>query len=120
MISIQVAGTIYIAALSGCYDGDTCQVRFYNFPDLVAEQSLRFEGFDTPERNRPKCADEKAKAKAARRITLACMQGDVRLEASGAFDKYGRLLVRAPQLKAALINKGLAKPTEGKRAKWCD
>jgi hypothetical protein len=27
------------------------------------------------------------------------MQGDVKLEASGAFDKYDRLLVRAPRLK---------------------
>ena len=48
------------------------------------------------------------------------MQGDVELQASGAYGKYGRLLVRAPNLKKQLIDKGLAKATKGKRAKWCD
>jgi len=48
------------------------------------------------------------------------LQGDVELQASGAYDKYGRLLVRAPHLKKQLIDKGLAKATKGKRAKWCD
>ncbi|MCH1542029.1 MAG: hypothetical protein L7U45_03110 [Alphaproteobacteria bacterium] len=99
MISINVAWAIYIAAMSGCTDGDTCKVHFYNLPPFVAEQSLRFEGFDTPERHRPQCSDEKAKAQATRRVTLAYMQADVKLEASGAFDKYGRLLVHAPRLK---------------------
>jgi endonuclease YncB( thermonuclease family) len=99
MISINVARAIFIAAMSGCNDGDTCKVHFCNFLPFVADQSLRFEGFDTPERHRPLCADEKAKAQAARRVTLAYMQGDVKLEASGAFDKYDRLLVRAPRLK---------------------
>ncbi len=120
MISIQVAGAVYIAALSGCYDGDTCKVRFYNFPELVQEQSLRFEGFDTPERSRPKCSDEKAKARQARAVTLAYMQGEVRLEASGNFDRYGRLLVRAPELQKQLIAEGLAKPApDGRRKDWC-
>lgn len=120
MISIQVAGAVYIAALSGCYDGDTCKVRFYNFPELVQEQSLRFEGFDTPERSRPKCSDEKVKARQARAVTLAYMQGEVRLEASGNFDRYGRLLVRAPELQKQLIAEGLAKPApDGRRKDWC-
>lgn len=121
MITIQVAGAIYLASLSGCYDGDSCKVQFYNFPPLVQEQSLRFEGFDTPERSRPKCADEKRKAQAARRVTLAYMQGDVRLQASGAYDKYGRLLVRAPDLQNRLIKQGLAVAYDGgKRKAWCD
>ncbi|NCF79781.1 MAG: hypothetical protein GWP34_07780 [Alphaproteobacteria bacterium] len=115
-----MAGAIYIAALSGYTDGDTCKVHFYNLPPFVAEQSLRFEGLDTPERHRPQCADEKAKAQAARYVTLAYMQDDAKLEASRPFDKYGRLLVRGPHLKKQRIEKGLAKPTKGKRAKWCD
>lgn len=88
---------------------------------MVAKQSLRFEGFDTPERNRPKCADEEARAQQARAVTLAYMQGDVRLEASGDFDRYGRLLVRATELKKLLIREGLAKlAPDGKRQNWCD
>ena len=121
MISIEVASAVYIAALSGCYDGDTCKMLFYNFPELVHEQSLRFEGFDTPERSRPKCAEEKAKARQARALTLAYMQGDVTLKASGDFDRYGRLLVRAPDLQKQLVAEGLAKPApNGKRQTWCD
>jgi hypothetical protein len=57
MISINVAWAIYIAAMSGCTDGGTCKVHFYNLLPFVADQSLRFEGFDTPERHRPQCAD---------------------------------------------------------------
>lgn len=68
----------------------------------------------------PKCADEKAKAQAARHVTLAYMQDDAKLEASRAFDKYGRLLVRGPHLKKQRTEKGLAKPIKGRRAKWCD
>ena len=49
MIEIIVGSIIYTATLIGCYDGDTCKVRFEDSPEILAEQSFRFDGFDTPE-----------------------------------------------------------------------
>lgn len=120
MISIHYAGVVYVAMLTGCYDGDTCKVTFPNFPPLVAEQSLRFEGFDTPEM-RGGCAPAKRLARKAQAETLAYMRGNVRLEFVDEPEKYGRLVVRAPELKKRLIAQGLAKPSQdGKQQEWCD
>ena len=120
MISIHYAGVVYLASLAGCYDGDTCKVTFPNFPPLVAEQSLRFDGFDTPEM-RGGCSRAKKLARKAQAETLAYMQGNVRLEFVDEPEKYGRLVVRAPELQKRLIAQGLAKPSQdGKRQEWCD
>lgn len=120
MISIHYAGVIYLASLSNCYDGDTCKITFPNFPPLVAEQSLRFAGFDAPE-IRGGCRESKRLARKAKAETLAYMRGDVHLEFVGKPEKYGRLVVRAPELEKRLIAQGLAKPSpDGKRQKWCD
>ena len=120
MISIKFAVAVYMAALSGCYDGDTCTVHFVNFPALVRKQTLRFEGFDTPERHSPKCAKEATKAEKARSMMLSYLQGKVILTTNGKFDLYGRLLVRAPELQRTLLGAGLAKaPPHGRRAYWC-
>ena len=120
MISFTHAGVVYAAILTGCYDGDTCTVRFVDFPPPVAEQRVRFHGFDAPERNRPKCASEKRLAAQARQVTQSYMQGDVVLEIIDKREKYGRMLVVAPELKTRLINKGLAHPSaNGRRADWC-
>ena len=120
MISIKFASVIYMATLSSCYDGDTCTVNFINFPALVHTQILRFEGFDTPERHRPNCAEEANKANLARAITISYMQGQVILATNGKFDRYGRLLVRAPDLQRTLLDAGLAKNSRnGRRNNWC-
>ena len=120
MISFTHAGVIYVAVLTGCFDGDTCTVRFVDFPPPVAEQRLRFDDFDTPERKRPKCASEKHLAAKARHVTQTYMQGDVVLEIVDKREKYGRMVVGAPDLKTRLISKGLAKPSpDGKRGNWC-
>ena len=120
MISISHMGVIYLASLTGCYDGDTCKVTFPNFPPLVAEQSLCFDGFDTPELRRG-CARSKKLARQAQAVTENYMRGNVRLEFVEAPEKFGRLVVRAPELQARLIKQGLAKPaTDKKRQAWCD
>lgn len=120
MISILMAGVAYAAVLTGCADGDTCTVALPDVPPFVQQQSLRFQGFDTPELHRPACPAEAALAEAAHQTTLAYMQGDAVLQTQGRRDRYGRLLVAAPELRRQLIAVGLARPYDGsKRRGWC-
>lgn len=120
MIEIIVGTVIYTATLLGCYDGDTCKVRFDNAPAILAVQSFRFEGFDTPEL-RGKCQDEKDIAKIAKRVTTAYMNQVGTVYSNGKRGKYGRLLVSAPDLQATLIESGYARAYDGgTRAGWCN
>lgn len=120
MISIHYAGAIYLAVLTGCYDGDTCTVAFPDFPPLVAEQTLRCDGFDTPEM-RGGCARSKKLARQAQMVTENYMRGDVRLEFVAGEKSLGRLIVRAPDLQAQLIASGLAKAAPDKKQQsWCN
>lgn len=120
LISIHHAGLVYVAVLVGCYDGDTCKVTFPNFPPLVATQSLRFNGFDTPEL-RGGCARSKRLARQARAETENYMRGDVQLHVAEGEEKFGRVLVYAPDLQAQLIKQGPANPSpDKKRQVWCD
>ena len=119
MIEIIVGAVIYTATLVGCYDGDTCTVRFDNAPDIIAEQTLRFEGFDTPEL-RGKCAEERAKAQVAKQVTNAYMRQVGKVYSEGKRGKYGRLLVTVPELQAHLIEYDYARSYDGgKRESWC-
>lgn len=87
---------------------------------LVAEQSLRFDGFETPELHGG-FARSKKLARQAQAVTENCMRCNVRLEFVEAPEKFGCLVVRAPELQARLIKQGLAKPaTDKKRQAWCD
>ena len=47
------------------------------------------------------------------------MQGAVTLATDGKRDRYGRLLVQAPELQARLLAAGLAQPSDGQRKDWC-
>ncbi len=119
MIEIIVGTMIYTATLLGCYDGDTCKVQFENAPEILAVQSFRFEGFDTPEL-RGKCDEEKSLARLAKQETFDYMENVGIVYASGKRGKYGRLLVTVPELQESLISKGLAKAYDGgKRESWC-
>lgn len=120
MIEIVVGTVIYTATLLGCYDGDTCKVKFDNAPEILAEQTFRFEGFDTPEL-RGKCDKEKAMAQTAKQVTNAYMRQVGKVYSEGKRGKYGRLLVTAPELRDHLIEYGYARAyTGGKREGWCD
>ena len=120
MIELIFGGMIYGAALVGCYDGDTCRVTIDNAPPFLATQSLRFQGFDTPE-IRGKCQQEKKLAKDAKAHTIKYLRANTRLVVSGDRGKYGRLIVEAPGLAESLISSGLAKPYHGgKRKGWCN
>lgn len=121
MIEIIVGTVIYTATLIGCYDGDTCKIKIDNAPEIVAEQSLRFKGFDTPE-IRGKCEQEKKLAKQAKAMTIEYMKTVGKLYSdNGERGKYGRLLVSTPELQEELIANGLAREYDGgKRQSWCD
>jgi endonuclease YncB( thermonuclease family) len=120
MIEVIVGTVIYTATLLGCYDGDTCTIKFDNTPDILAEQKLRFKGFDTPEM-RGQCPEEKSKARQAKQITIDYMNGYGKVYATGERGKYGRLLVTLPALQDKLITLNLAKPYDGgARSSWCD
>ena len=119
MVKIIFAGGIYIASLISCYDGDTCKMQFNDNVIFLQTQSIRFEGFDTPEIN-GKCIGEKSKAQQARIVTLDYLNKGGKLYTDGRKDKYGRLLVSAPVLKRALMGAGLARDYHGKkRLDWC-
>ena len=119
MIEIIFSGAIYIASLISCYDGDSCKMQFNQNVIFLQKQSIRFDGFDTPEIH-GKCASEKSKARQARSLTLDYLNDGGKLYTDGRKDKYGRLLVSAPTLKRALIGAGLAREYHGaKRLGWC-
>ena len=120
MIEVIVGAVIYTATLVGCYDGDTCTIKFDNAPEILAEQTLRFKGFDTPE-IRGKCKEEKEKAAIAKTVTTAYMKQVGKVYATGERGKYGRLLVTVPELQDHLIEYGYAKPYDGgTRQGWCE
>jgi len=120
MIEVIVGTVIYTATLLGCYDGDTCKIKFDNAPEILAEQTLRFQGFDTPEL-RGKCEKEKEMAATAKMVTSAYMRQVGKIYATGERGKYGRLLVTAPALQDHLIEHGYARPYDGgTRQSWCE
>lgn len=120
MIEIIFGSVVYYASLINCYDGDTCKIKFKDFPEIVAVQDLRFTDFDTPEIN-GKCESEKELAILAKNITLEYMSNNPKIYSNGKKGKYGRLLISAPILKDTLIKKGLAKEySGGKKESWCD
>ena len=121
MIQIIFGSVIYTVTLLGCYDGDTCKVKFDNTPEILEVQSIRFRGFDTPE-IKGKCPEEKDLAKLAKEETLNYMEnvGVVYYYAKKR-SKYGDILVTAPKLQDILINKGLAREYYGeKKESWCE
>ncbi|MBE8191782.1 MAG: hypothetical protein HAW64_06175 [Alphaproteobacteria bacterium] len=119
MIGVEFMGVVYLTTLLRCYDGDTCTIHLDDVPPFVATQTLRFDGFDTPE-IKGKCASEKTLAREARDMTLAYMRNGGKLYTNGKRGKYGRLLVKAPALQNKLIASGLARPyAGGRRLLWC-
>ena len=120
MIEIIFGSVVYYASLINCYDGDTCKIKFKDFPEIVSVQDLRFIDFDTPEIN-GKCESEKELAILAKNITLEYMSNNPKIYYNGKKGKYGRLLISAPILKDTLIKKDLAKEySGGKKESWCD
>jgi endonuclease YncB( thermonuclease family) len=106
-------------------DGDTFEARVRVWPGLDITSKIRLRGIDAPEL-KARCAEERAKAEAARDALKAILdQGEVGISAV-TIDKYGgRVIADAstratPDVSAALLGAGLARSyAGGQRQSWC-
>ena len=108
-----------------CYDGDTCYIEVPEFPENLRKMSIRILGIDTPE-IRGKCAEEKELALKARIFANKVFRSANKIEFKNLqWGKYGGRLLSDVYLDDKLyskmiIDKGLARPYDGKTKKgWC-
>jgi endonuclease YncB( thermonuclease family) len=107
-------------------DGDTFEARVRVWPGIEITTRVRLRDIDAPELGSAKCAEERAKAEVARdALRQLLAEGDVTVTRVD-FDKYGgRVLAAAatratPDISAAMLAKGLARPyAGGRRDGWC-
>jgi endonuclease YncB( thermonuclease family) len=107
-------------------DGDTFEARVQAWPGIEIATKVRLRDIDTPEL-RSRCAQETARAQAARDALAAMLaEGAVSIGRVG-LDKYGgRVLAdaataRTDDVASALLARGHARPYAGRqRQSWCD
>ena len=104
-------------------DGDTID---WGWRLRLEPARYRLAGIDTPETRGAKCAEEKARGKAAtERLRRLLAGGSVSLSVQRARDKYGRgvasLSHDGRDVSETLIAEGLARRYDGRtrRASWC-
>ena len=105
-------------------DGDTFHARVTVWLGQTVDVKVRLKGVDTPEMN-GKCAAEKdlaRRAKAFAELWLARHKAQLVNVHYGTY--AGRVLATTQQadgttLSAALLAQKLAKPYQGRKAKWC-
>jgi endonuclease YncB( thermonuclease family) len=106
-------------------DGDTFEARVHVWPGIDITTKVRLRNIDTPEL-RARCPEERVKAEAAREaLRVLLEEGDVMIMRV-RLDKYGgRVVAEAgtrmtPDVGAAMIAQGLARPyAGGRRESWC-
>lgn len=116
----------YPADLIRVIDGDTFEARVRVWPGVEVTTKVRLRGIDAPELGAD-CEHERRQAQAARDALARLLgQGQIALTAVSN-DKYGgRVLAAAsalgtPDLAAAMLSGGLARPySGGRRRTWCD
>jgi endonuclease YncB( thermonuclease family) len=117
--------TVYSAEVVRVIDGDTFQARVQVWPGLSVDTKVRLRGIDAPELH-ARCADEYAKAQAARAaLETMLAAGGVTISRVG-IDKYGGRVDAAvatrdtADVSAALLNGGWARSYDGgRRGSWC-
>ena len=117
--------TVYPAEVVRIIDGDTFQARVQVWPGLSVDTKVRLRGIDAPELH-IRCADEYAKAQAARAaLETMLAAGGVTISRVG-IDKYGGRVDAAvatrdtADVSAALLNGGWARSYDGgRRGSWC-
>jgi endonuclease YncB( thermonuclease family) len=115
----------YPAEVVRIIDGDTFEARVRVWPGLEVNTKVRLRNIDAPELH-ARCADELAKAQAARAaLTTMLAAGGVTLSQIG-LDKYGGRIDAlvatrdTADVSAALLNGGWARGYDGgRRASWC-
>jgi len=118
-------GLVYPAEVLRVIDGDTFEARVRVWPGLDVDTHVRLRGIDAAELH-ARCADELAKAQAARAALQAMLdQGGVTVARIGV-DKYGGrvdALVATRSIadvSAAMLAGGFARAYNGrKRGSWC-
>jgi endonuclease YncB( thermonuclease family) len=115
----------YPAEVLRVIDGDTFEARVHVWPGLDVNTKIRLRNIDAPELH-ARCADEAAKAQAARTaLETMLATGPVTVSRIG-IDKYGgRVDALAatrdtPDISAALLTGGFARSYDGgRRGSWC-
>jgi endonuclease YncB( thermonuclease family) len=115
----------YPADVLRVIDGDTFEARVHVWPGLDVTTKVRLRNVDAPELH-ARCADELAKAQAARTaLETMLAAGSVTISRVG-IDKYGGrvdALVAAhdtPDISTALLHGGFARSYDGgRRGSWC-
>ena len=116
---------VYPADVLRVIDGDTFEARVRVWPGLDVDTKVRLRGIDAAELH-ARCADELAKAQAARSALEAILgEGDVTVSQVGV-DKYGGRVdaVAATRstadVSAAMLLGGWARAYDGRRREsWC-
>jgi endonuclease YncB( thermonuclease family) len=116
---------VYTAEVLRVIDGDTFQARVRVWPGLDVDTKVRLRGIDAAELH-ARCADEFAKAQAARTaLGTILSEGGVAISQVG-LDKYGGRVDAAvstrstADVSAALLKGGFARSYDGgRRGSWC-
>jgi endonuclease YncB( thermonuclease family) len=124
-MAVPNAQLAYPADVLRIIDGDTFEARVHVWPGLDVTTKIRLRNIDAPELH-ARCADELAKAQAARTaLETMLAAGSVTVSRIG-IDKYGGrvdALVAAhdtPDISTALLNGGFARSYDGgRRGSWC-
>jgi endonuclease YncB( thermonuclease family) len=116
---------VYPTEVLRVVDGDTFEARVHVWPGLDVTTKVRLRGIDAPE-FKARCAEEGAKAEAARAALVALLAGADVTVTRVSLDKYGgRVLADAgagagPDVASALLASGAVRPYDGgRRQSWC-
>ena len=118
-------GLVYPADVLRVIDGDTFEARVRVWPGLDVDTKVRLRGIDAAELH-ARCADELAKAQAARTALQSILaEGGVTVSQVGV-DKYGGRVDaviatrNTADVSAAMLNGGFARSYDGgRRGSWC-
>jgi endonuclease YncB( thermonuclease family) len=125
VVAAADATLVYPAEVLRVIDGDTFEARVHVWPGLDVNTKIRLRNIDAPELH-ARCADEAAKAQAARTaLETMLAPGAVTVSRIG-IDKYGGrvdALAAArdtPDISTALLTGGFARSYDGgRRGSWC-
>jgi endonuclease YncB( thermonuclease family) len=125
VVPIADATLVYPAEVLRVIDGDTFEARVHVWPGLDVNTKIRLRNIDAPELH-ARCADEAAKAQAARTALETMLAAAPVTVSRIGIDKYGgRVDALAatrdtPDISTALLTGGFARSYDGgRRGSWC-